>query len=109
MAFGYAGACFFVWVSFIASRIVETDTSLKLKTDMTPLQGFFNFIVFVAPKVRIKRMTAIIRRHHLPFDMVPSILYSLSVKKIPVTEVSLVARIDQIYLPSWWNRCLQKR
>jgi len=53
-------------------------------------------------------MAAMRRRHHEPFDMVPSILYSLYVKKIPVTEVSLVARIDQIYLPSWWNRCLQK-
>jgi uncharacterized membrane protein len=64
MAFGYAGAWFLVWSPYFV-RIVflivtksEPDTVVILMAFMGPLQGFFNFVVFMAPKVRTTRTTA---------------------------------------------------
>ncbi len=73
MAFGYAGAWLLVWVPYFALVIdlmLSTDkhsfaftceTSVLTVSFMTPLQGFFNFVFFMAPKVRHTRMMAIRR------------------------------------------------
>ena len=73
MAFGYAGAWLFVWVPYLALVIdlrlssdkfvfaFASKTSVLTVSSMTPLQGFFNFIVFMAPKVRHTRKMAIRR------------------------------------------------
>jgi len=64
MAFGYAAAYLIVTSSYfvaILSIIIlksVTDTVNLLVLSLAPLQGFFNFIVFMAPKVRTARMTA---------------------------------------------------
>jgi hypothetical protein len=69
MAFGYAGAWLLVWAPFFAAIVflivtlsVPPDFMLIMVTSTAPLQGFFNFIVFMAPKVRTKRMMAMRRR-----------------------------------------------
>jgi hypothetical protein len=62
MAFGYAGAWFLVWTPFFIRTVVlivlnsVPDALLVLSFCITPLQGFFNFVVFMAPKVRTARM-----------------------------------------------------
>jgi hypothetical protein len=59
MAFGYAGAWLLVWTPyFVAIIIYGTDKVWILATSMTPLQGFFNLVVFMAPKVRTTRKMA---------------------------------------------------
>jgi hypothetical protein len=66
MAFGYAGAWllvwtpFFVYVVFLNVTIFVPDTVVIFSGCMSPLQGFFNFVVFMAPKVRITRTTAML-------------------------------------------------
>jgi uncharacterized membrane protein len=68
MALGYAGAWLLVWTPFfvfIVSLIVKkcaAESVVILAASMIPLQGFFNFVVFMAPKVRISRMLAMRHR-----------------------------------------------
>lgn len=63
MAFGYAAAYlivsspYFVLVLSIIILKSVTDTMNLFALSLIPLQGFFNFIVFMAPKVRTARMT----------------------------------------------------
>jgi hypothetical protein len=69
MAFGYAGAWLIVWtpnffgfVSMLVQKSVDitvvSHTVRIAVAFMTPMQGFFNFIVFMAPKVRTTRTMA---------------------------------------------------
>jgi hypothetical protein len=64
MAVGYAGAWLLTWTPFfvnIAYKIVTKsvpDNVLIFSSCMTPLQGFSNFLVFMAPKVRTMRTMA---------------------------------------------------
>ncbi len=68
MAFGYAGAWLLVWSSYFAFALTflltntVSDTVNFLTACMLPLQGFFNFVVFMAPKVRTTREKAVRRR-----------------------------------------------
>jgi hypothetical protein len=69
MAIGYAGAWLLVWYPVAAFYFPKafadkdlysaaSDTTLIMLSCMQPLQGFFNFLVFMAPKVRnIRTMT----------------------------------------------------
>jgi hypothetical protein len=60
MAFGYAMAWFLVWTPYFVLSVIlvasnfdfVSDTLVVFSDSQTPLQGFFNFIVFMAPKVR---------------------------------------------------------
>ncbi len=70
MAIGYAGAWLLVWtpffvltVSFIIqsslnTNVVISDNAVIWWASMTPLQGLFNFVVFMAPKARTTRKLA---------------------------------------------------
>jgi hypothetical protein len=69
MAFGYAGAWFLTWTPFFVqvvssfaavtrSNLPPAGTVVIFVAWTTPLQGFFNFVVFMAPKVRTARMLA---------------------------------------------------
>jgi hypothetical protein len=58
MAFGYAGTRLLVWSPYFVFAVFFIDTVVILADSMTPLLGFFNFVVFMAPKVRTtRRMT----------------------------------------------------
>jgi hypothetical protein len=68
MAFGYAGAWLLVWtpwyVHIVKKYIFQKPSShtlVILQASTVPLQGFFNFVVFIAPKVRTMRTTAMRR------------------------------------------------
>jgi hypothetical protein len=67
MAFGYAGAWLLVWTPFFVYSMFlfvhnfVPDAVVILSNFMTPLQGFFNFVVFMAPKVRTTRLMAMQR------------------------------------------------
>ena len=67
MAVGYAGAWLLVWtpyfvlVGFIIVVKSPPEPLMILVARTGPLQGFFNFLVFMAPKVRTTRMLAIRR------------------------------------------------
>jgi hypothetical protein len=70
MAFGYAGAWLLTWTPFFVSAVYffiftksyPQDTVEILVAWMTPLQGFFNFVVFMAPKVRDTKTMAMRRK-----------------------------------------------
>jgi hypothetical protein len=66
MAFGYAGAWLLVWIPFIISHFIIKVQRLSGSVGFlaTALQGFYNFVVFMAPKVRTTRMAAMRRRHN---------------------------------------------
>lgn len=52
MALGYAVAWAFVWVPFfIHLRLLSFEIAI-VSSIFVPLQGLYNFIVFMAPKVR---------------------------------------------------------
>ena len=55
MALGYASAWVFTWVPFICVSAWLNYFTGMLTTVFTPLQGLFNFIVYMAPKVRTFR------------------------------------------------------
>jgi len=57
MAAGYAFAWALVWMPFmIVFFLQESYATLILLACLTPLQGLFNFLVFMSPKVRnVKR------------------------------------------------------
>jgi hypothetical protein len=73
MAFGYSGAWLLVWIPYFV-LVVEhimasgedsyspSKRSVLFSSAMTPLQGFFNFLVFMAPKVRHIRNTGMRRK-----------------------------------------------
>jgi hypothetical protein len=53
MATGYALAWAFVFIPFaIAFFFLKSDATLILASCLTPLQGLFNFLVFMSPNVR---------------------------------------------------------
>jgi len=53
MAAGYALAWAFVFVPFmIAFFLLNSNVTIIIRTGLTPLQGLFNFLVFMSPKVR---------------------------------------------------------
>jgi hypothetical protein len=53
MATGYALAWAFVFIPFaIAFFFLKSDATLILASCLTPLQGLFNFLVFMSPKAR---------------------------------------------------------
>ncbi len=53
MASGYAAAWAVVWVPMIANVIVKENSEVDITLSLLmPLQGLFNFIVFMSPKVR---------------------------------------------------------
>ena len=53
MATGYAFAWALVWMPFmIVFFLQESYATLILLACLTPLQGLFNFLVFMSPKVR---------------------------------------------------------
>ena len=58
MAFGYAGAWLLVWAFYFVAVVNRTYTLWIFQSAMIPLQGFFNFVVFMAPKVRSTRTSA---------------------------------------------------
>jgi hypothetical protein len=64
MAYGYAGAWLLTWSAHFVSIIIffaksyPPDIALIFMSWMAPLQGFFNFLVFMAPKVRTTRTLA---------------------------------------------------
>ena len=60
MAFGYSMAWLLVWIPFIISNFLLKSRSPHMAF-LTPLQGFYNFVVFMAPKVRTTRMMAMRR------------------------------------------------
>jgi hypothetical protein len=67
MAVGYSCAWLLVWTSFFVCIVVKfvaksaPGTAVLLFTASTvPLQGFFNFLVFMAPKVRTTRTMAML-------------------------------------------------
>jgi hypothetical protein len=66
MAFGYSGAWLLVWIPFIISHFIIKVQRLSGSVGFlaTALQGFYNFVVFMAPKVRTTRMAAMRRRHN---------------------------------------------
>ena len=61
MAFGYAGAWLLVWTPYFVAVVFIIVTKsvpeyvIIWSCFMMPLQGFFNFVVFMAPKVRTTR------------------------------------------------------
>ena len=64
MAFGYAGAWLLVWTPWLVLTtslfvtkfaVPPPDTMWLWMHSTNPLQGFFNFLVFMAPKVRSTR------------------------------------------------------
>jgi hypothetical protein len=66
MAFGYAGAWLLAYIPIIISRFIIVQYRLP-HTKMGflgALQGFYNFLVFMAPKVRTTRMMAMRRREN---------------------------------------------
>jgi hypothetical protein len=65
MAFGYAGAWLLVWTPFFVLMVVADivtksvpDIMFILTASTVPLQGLFNFVVFMAPKVRTTKTMA---------------------------------------------------
>jgi hypothetical protein len=53
MAAGYALAWTLVWIPFmIAFFFLNSNATAILNTCLNPLQGLFNFLVFMSPKVR---------------------------------------------------------
>jgi hypothetical protein len=63
MAFGgYSVEWFLAWIPFIISHI--TPLLPRTVGFLTRLQGFYNFVVFMAPKVRTTRMMAMRRREN---------------------------------------------
>lgn len=52
MACGYALAWAFTWIPFFSWFPLQTEWILILVCAVTPLQGFFNLMVYMAPKVR---------------------------------------------------------
>ena len=54
MAFGYASAWGLVWIPYIIVMMFvwRSHATEKMLAFMSPLQGFFNFLVFMSPKVR---------------------------------------------------------
>ena len=76
MAFGYAGAWLLVWspyfiyvvVLLVNTRSAPPDTLAILTNSTIPLQGFFNFLVFMAPKVRTTRTLAMRRGRSIRYN-----------------------------------------
>ena len=71
MAFGYAGAWLLVWspyfvcvVFWIVTNAHTPDTLAILMCCTVPLQGFFSFLVFMAPKARTTRTLAMRRERN---------------------------------------------
>jgi hypothetical protein len=63
MAFGYAGSWLLVFFPFTISHFIIVEYHLPHTVGfLTALQGFYNFLVFMAPKVRTTRMMAMRRR-----------------------------------------------
>ena len=52
MAFGYAMAWLFTYLPYFMSVPLNHDITYTLAISFTPLQGFFNLLVYMAPKVR---------------------------------------------------------
>jgi uncharacterized membrane protein len=67
MAFGYTGAWLLTWSPYLVSVVLFVvsssyqDTVSVFTVSTIPLQGFFNFLVFMAPKVRTTRTMAMRR------------------------------------------------
>ena len=52
MAFSYALAWAFTWLPFFINHLLGNNTARIVSSIITPLQGLFNLIVYMSPKVR---------------------------------------------------------